>query len=218
MDANKQRNWTIIGIIAFLVVMIVVWLFSNVIGHNKVTYTLKVSPMDSTVTLDGKPIKAGQITVTKGTHELSGTRQYFTKATKQINTDNDLPDSTIFLILGADTPEAKQYIEDHVEEQTIREGASDTDVTKLNDVLHAKYPYITQLPHQTLDYSVDYHTNADKTITLDVTLNPVTNPADADSYKQELEDYKQEAIDYMKSVGVDLEKTKVTYDPDPARL
>jgi hypothetical protein len=74
------------------------------------------------------------------------------------------------------------------------------------------------LPRNTLDYILDYHVNDDNTITLDVTLNAIANPANTAAYKAELEEYKQDAIDYMKSVGVDFDKTKIIYTPDPAKL
>ncbi len=221
---SNRRTWTIIGIIAFCTVMLLVWLFNNVIGHDTTTYNFKVSPKDATVLLDGQPLKVqdGKFTVKNGTHTLTGTRKYFTKATKQISTDNDLPSTTIFLILGADSPEAKKYLDENPDEQNIREGASDTEATKINDKLHKDYPYITQLPYETTDFTVDYHTNGSNhtniTVSIDVTLNPTSTPETPDYYKQELADYKAEAISYMKSIGINTDKTDIKYDPDPARL
>jgi len=174
--------------------------------------------------LDGKPlqVKSGKFTVSNGTHTITGTRKYFTKATRQIDTNNDLPSTTIYLILGADTPEAKKYIDENPDEQNIREGASDTEATKINDKLHKDYPYITQLPYDTTDFTVDYHTNGsthkDITVTLDVTLKPTSNPGVPDYYKDELQTYKNEAIAYMKSIGINTDKADINYDPDPARL
>lgn len=218
MDSGKQRNLIIIGVFVFLAVVIGVWFVTNKVKPTSTTYTLKYSPMDATVLLDGQPVKAGKITVKNGTHTLTGKRQYFTDAKREIDTNNDLPDSTIFLILGADTPQAQQYLKDHPEEYDIREGASDNKVTKDNDALIAKYPFIQYLPHETLDYDIEYHTNENLTVELDVTLNPTTNPADTADYKSELEGYKKEALAYMTSNGIDTAKVKINWSPDPAKL
>ena len=218
MDSNKQRNLVIIGGIVFLVVVIGVWFFTNKVKPDTTSFTLAYSPVDATVTLDGQPVKAGTVVVKKGSHALVGTRKYFTKATREITTENDLPGTTIYLVLGADTPEAKKYVADHPEEGDIREGASDTQVTIDNDKLIKNYPFIQYLPHETLDYDIEYHTNKDLTVELDVTLNPVTNPADAASYKSELEDYQGEAIEYMKNNNMDPTKLKINWSPDPAKL
>jgi len=218
MDSGKQRNLMIIGIGVFLAVVIGVWYFTNQVKPTSTTFTLSYSPMDSTVLLDGQPVKAGKITVKNGSHTLSGKRQYFTDVTRTINTDNDIADSTIFLILSADTPEAQQYILDHPDEYKIREGASDTQVTKDNDQLIAKYPFVQYLPYETLDYDIEYHTNKDLTVELDVTLKPIANPADTGSYKDELEGYKKDALDYMTSNGIDPAKVKINWSPDPSKL
>jgi hypothetical protein len=218
MDNGKQRNLIIIGVFVFLAIVIGVWYFTNEVKPTTTTFTLSYSPMDATVLLDGQPVKAGKITVKNGKHTLSGKRQYFTDVTREINTDNDLPDSTIFLILSADTPEALQYIKEHPEEYDIREGASDTQVTKDNDAIIAKYPFVQYLPYETLDYDIEYHTNKDLTVELDVTLKPVTNPADTAAYKAELQDYQKEATDYMTSNGIDPSAIKVNWSPDPAKL
>jgi hypothetical protein len=218
MDSSKQRNLIMAGVIVFLLVIIGVWFFTNKVKPTTTSYNLQYSPKDATVLLDGQPVKAGTIKVKNGTHTLTGTRQYFTKATREIDTNNDLPGRTIYLILGADTPEAQKYLADHPEESDLREGASDTQVTIDNDKLITAYPYIQFLPHETLDYEINYHTNKDLTIGIDVTLKPTTNPADKESYKSELLDYQQEAKDYMNQQSIDTSKVTVTWSPDPAKL
>ncbi len=82
------------------------------------------------------------------------------------------------------------------------------------DALENQQPIVQYLPHETIDYKIDYTVNTDNSLTLNVTLYAILNRPDQESsYQAQLKQFKSEALNYIKSIGFDPAKYKITYTP-----
>lgn len=85
------------------------------------------------------------------------------------------------------------------------------------DLLERQQPFVQVLPHETTHYRVDYHPNADRTFSLEITLYAILNNADQlPAYTATLKQYKTEALDWIRSQGQDPAAFKTTYKPPMA--
>jgi hypothetical protein len=83
-----------------------------------------------------------------------------------------------------------------------------------------KYPILAKLPYETEEFKIDYQpaTSADgeKTIIINVELRSTINDSRlAAEYQQELVTHKQQALTWLKTNGVDPNKTYIQFSPDP---
>lgn len=106
--------------------------------------------------------------------------------------------------------------------------------TQLNrtDNVTRLYPILKYVPHETVDYKIDYKlltfgggendseesntqsvTKPVLTITLYATMN---RPDQASFYQQQLKDYKQEALKYLKDSGFNPTDLEIRYEPSEA--
>jgi len=214
--ANKKLF--IIGGVIVGVLLIVAMIVGFMKSANT-TVDLIVLPQDSKVTIDGQPSHAGTVSLKPGKHTLKATRQYFTDAKKDVDTENLSDGDKVYLMPSPDSAEAVQYLAEHPDIQEQREEAGSKEADAINQSINDKFPIVNNLPYETTDYVVNYSLNDTNTvISLQVTLKPISTPDDPTDYKDELTTYKQEAIDWMKSQNMDSSKAKITYTPDPSKL
>ncbi|HSE61790.1 MAG TPA: hypothetical protein VLA88_05865 [Candidatus Saccharimonadales bacterium] len=206
--ADKRLLFIVVGgVIALLLIVV---LISN--PPNKVTLDVAVVPSDATLTVDGKEVRAGKISLDKGKHTFKGTRQDFQEATKEIDTATWNKAETVYIILGANSDAAKQWMLDHPEDQMTLERNASGEVTKAQDQLTDKYPILSSLPRETLEYKIDYTTDADKNVTFTITIyTPTPTPDNQARVQKEYEINKQKALDWMRLEHLDPDKEKITF-------
>lgn len=98
--------------------------------------------------------------------------------------------------------------------------------------LQETYPIVAHLPHETLEYKIDYvvpnyaapETEGNQEITsediqplkLEIELYAIRNrPEQYDEYKKQLRRYKDKALQYIRSLGFNPKDYDIRYNPDP---
>ena len=208
--AGKQKFLIIISavVILALIVLGVMYFFQNV---DKVSLTVKALPEDSILTVDDIATKPGNITVQKGKHTLKAKRQYFTDAVQEIDTSNINTAETIFLLPAPDSQEAINWLNSNPEVQKQREAAGASQAAATSENMKDKYPFLDQLPRRTLGYSINYSLDANLNISFQITIFPRARAKQDGTYDTEVAQYKAQAIDFLKQIGVDTDKAKITY-------
>lgn len=214
--SKRQRIILIIAAIltlgALIFAAIVTW-NTVVPPSNGVNVNVQALPNDSHITLDGKTINAGKTFLATGTHTFKATRQYFTDATQIVHTQDLKNNQNIYLMPSPDSEQAKQYLIDHPDIQRQREAVGGVIETQKAKQFSGDNPIVTQLPHNTIDYTISYSVDDKNNLSFNITLNPYAKPDDPVHYKQQYDDFKQEALDWLKSNNVDVTRYPITYDP-----
>lgn len=212
---HQNRRLLIIGIVLLFGIAFLVWYFTSG-GGAKIKTEIYVAPSDSTVTMDGKPIKAGPVSIKKGKHTFTASRQYFESVTKNIDTASLTGTKTIYLGLRPNDPRGQAFLDAHPEEMMRYERISGAEFSALQDKLMKDYPITTQLPYQTVDYKIDYDVSKDKQdiVFLVKFFMPNALTPGSNLYNKELLRLKAEALKYLKDNGVDTNKAKITFTPD----
>lgn len=212
---KRNQLLLIIGSVVFIFLIFLIWFLVGGPG-SKVTVEIYPVPSDATITMDGKPVQAGKISVAKGKHSFAASRQYFEGITKEVDTDNLSDSKTIYLALYPNSPEGREFLDHNPDEQLRYERVAGADFSALQEKLLEDYPVTTELPYKTVDYKIDYDINEEQDVVFIVTFNPpnALTPG-SDLYKEELRRFKNEALTYLKSKGIDTSKTTITFSPDP---
>jgi len=176
-------------------------------------------PSDAQVTMDGKPIKAGDTTILSGKHTFVATRQYFKTVIVEMDT-KDLNDAkTVYLALYPEGAEGKAYLAAHPDEQLRYERISGADFSALQEKIYNDFPVTADLPYQTTDFKIDYDiTKEGQNLVYLVSLYPIAAAPGSDLYKQQLVQYRDEALAWLASKGVDTSTADIRYAPDPDGL
>lgn len=210
------RRRTIRYVLIGIVVLAAVWVIALALSRaGKVPVTLVVSPPDSTVTIDGKPAKAGKIYLNKGKHTLKATRKYFSNYIKTIDTATLEKDATIYLLPAPNSPEADAYINSHPEDVQIRAIAGGKEYTDTVEKTNREYPVLTKLPVDAIDYTIDYSVDEQQNVVFEVTLIPVGTSPGSDLYIAQLKEFKALALAWLTKEGVDIKKANISITPDP---
>jgi hypothetical protein len=218
MDPKQTNRKRLVIIIAIISAILFLVLSIILTAKEEVAIEVFVVPSDSQVTMDGKPINAGQISVSPGEHKFAATRQHFGSVEKEINT-RELDSRTVYLALYPNTPEGEAFLESNPDERLRYERISGAEFSALQNKLLSDYPITTKLPYQTLDYKIDYDVTKEKEVVFLVNFYiPQALTPGSEAYKQELQRLKTEVISYLESEGVDTSKTKIEYSPDPESL
>jgi hypothetical protein len=194
-------------------------IFSSLRHRGETAIEIAVAPSDSMITVDNQPSKPGKVYLKPGKHTIKASRQYFTDVSKVVDTKSLKPDQTIYLLPGADSPEAIKWLNDHPEELARRESIGSAQTAANAEVVEKKYPFIKDLPHRTLDYKIDYSLSGeDYKISFQITFYPVAVTPGTSEYKQQLLQYQQAALKYLKDQGIDTKTANISYSPDPNKL
>ncbi len=221
MVQNQRKLIIILFITAFIIGALFLLL-----KPKRLQVTVTAIPNDSTITLGGKTIKNGKVTLTPGIHVLKASRQYFDAHSVTIDTAKiDSPKQTIYLLPKANSPEARQWLIDHPTIQQEIERVGGINAARVRQQLISDYPILTSLPHETLDYKISYSTGIDpkdysiipaQKVSFIVTLYPIADPASNNAdYKQQLKEYKNKALKYLKDNDIDPIKETITFSPNP---
>lgn len=210
MNPQKQKQILLLAAAVFIVVTVFLILLS-LQAKGGVKVTLAAQPSDSTITVDGGEVSAGEYTLAKGAHTIKATRQYFTDAVKKVNTADLKDGQVITLMPSPDSPEALQWLLEHPDVQMEREAAAGAQAAELKQSINEKYPVLKNLPYETLRYKISYSMDG-QNVSFQVTLYPL-NGSDRDLYKQTLKEYKQQALDYLENQGVNTKTTTITFTP-----
>lgn len=215
---TKSRRIFILGVAVLFGLLFFIWFF--LFGPGKrANIEIFVAPSDSKVTMDGKPIKAGKVSVKPGKHKFAATREHFSSVEKEADTATLGGTKTIYLGLPPADAEGKAYLASHPEEQARYERISGADFSTTQDKIHSEYPVIEKLPYQTVDYKIDYDVTQDKNVEFLIKFYPpnAVTPG-SDLYKQYLLRLKDEALNYLRDQHVDTSKATIKYDPDISSL
>lgn len=214
----RDKRFIALCATAIVVVLVVIWGVSALQHRGKTGYNLVVLPNDSTVTLDGKKIKPGKIYVTAGKHKLVAERELFDTVTLDFEAPKLSNKENINLLPKATSLQALKWLQDHQAIAEAREEILGKESAKDQKRISDQYPYLSQLPHETLNFRVDYQ-QTDGGPTFQVKLFAILNrPSDFPQYQQDLQTYKKEALDYMKSIGINTDGATIQYTPDPEKL
>jgi hypothetical protein len=212
---NKNLKLGLVLLGALVAIILGFNLISYIQHRGQAAVRVEVLPSDSSLTVDGKNTASGKIYLVKGTHRLVASKPDFDNDIKNINTD-DIPASTIvYMLPGANSQAAKQWLLHHPDVQKQREAAGGAEAERLQTLLTKKYPIISQLPKENLHYKIDYSVDSDQKFSLTITTYGIINgPSDYDKYIQQTKTYKKEALDFLKQNGVDPNTYPITYIPN----
>ncbi len=211
----RNRRILAVGGVVLVIIALLAWYFTAGSGA-KLKTEIFVVPSDTKVTMDGKPIETGPVTIRKGKHIFKATRQYFGDVTKNVDTATLTGSKTIYLALAPNDPRGEAYLDAHPEERDRYERVSGAAFSALQDKLVNDFPITTKLPYQTIDYKIDYDVTKDKqdiTFLVKIFMPNALRPG-TDPYNKELLRLKNEALNYLKKNGVDTEKAKITFTTD----
>jgi len=208
-DQKRKLVVIVAGVCAFILGL---YFLTSLISSDSIGLTVEAIPEDSTITLDGKQISAGKVSVTKGKHTFTVSRQLFETTTKTIDTDAIDPKSTIYLVPAATSDEAKAYLAQHPEIGQKAEEAGGQEFDADQKMLDKKYPILDELPYLTSHFKVDYSLDSNQVISFQVTLFPTGNPNEPGSgYKEDYDKFKAEALEYLSSKKINTQKTSITF-------
>lgn len=100
--------------------------------------------------------------------------------------------------------------------------------------LQETYPIVSHLPHETLEYKIDYTVpnyaapeteegqeiadDSVQPLELEIELYAIRNrPEQHDRYKKQLRRYRDKALEYIRSLGFDPNDYDIRYNPDPSQ-
>jgi hypothetical protein len=115
----------------------------------------------------------------------------------------------------ANSAAAKQWLLQHPDVQQQREAAGGAEADRIRNLLINKYPIISKLPYENLDFKIDYTLDSKNDLSFTITLYAILNrPSQYDQYRQQLQQYKGEALTYLKDNGIDPSKFSIKYIPN----
>ena len=150
-----------------------------------------------------------------GKHTLRATREFFDPSSQAIDTRDQYFVNPVYLLPGASSAQALQWLQDHPEVQAKREEAGGLVDQQTRQRLNRKYPVLQRLPVNNSHYKIDYSIDDNEHISFIITLYAIiNNPNQYDEYKAQLLSYKSEAVQFLKKNGIDTAKVTITYSPE----
>lgn len=219
MDRVKRFK-TVSYLVAIVIIAVVVWQIAVYVGHRgMVGVNIQAVPSDSTLKIDGQPSRLGRVYLKVGTHKLLASRQYFDDDIKTINTSDITKGEIIYMLPAPNSAQAKFYLLEHPDIQKQREAAGGVEAQRIQALLLKKYPVIAKLPHETLDFKVDYSLDPTQKLSLVITTYAIINgPSDYRQYLSQTKQFRQEALDFLKKNGVEANTYPISYIPDGPNL
>lgn len=187
---------------------------SGGLDKNSIRIKVAISPSEATFFVDGKKTKPGTVALKKGRiHTLVAKLQYFTDSTATVNPATYNTAETVYLSPLPDSKKAQDWLFQHPEAQQEREALAGAREAAGQEALVAKYPFLTDLPYNNLDYIVGYGTKSDGTVIFHIViLMPNAVVPGTPEYDQLYAQSKSEANDYLIAHNVDPTKVEVTYE------
>jgi len=213
---NKRPLIIVAVILAIIIAVIVVISIFSIQQSKYITINVQAVPVDSQITLDGKPIAAGEIRLKPGEHTLIANHIYFTDDIQIIDTSKLQSGLTIYLLPKADTPEAKQWQIDHPIGGELSESVGSYISIQRANTAYELYPQLRNLPYKALNFEISYNFDLDYNLTYYIKLFPYSSPDDVKSYDYQLATYKLQALEFLTRLGVDVSSAKIQYTPEKA--
>ncbi|HSW66025.1 MAG TPA: hypothetical protein VLI54_02720 [Bacillota bacterium] len=210
MEPKQKRLLLITGGAVFGLFILIA--FVSLLAGHSITVNVVAIPEDSSISLDGKTIKAGKVRMSRGEHTLTATRQFFDKATRKINTADIDTAQPLYILPIPKSPSAIDYLTKNPKVQQQRESAGGIISIQNQQIITKKYPIVGNLPYKTLDFRIDYSLDDEYNLSLTITTFPIAvQSEDAARYNADVSRYKQEALAYLQSQKVDTSKVSITY-------
>lgn len=212
------RNKRALTVLALLIVVAIFisWGGISYFQHRgKVGVTVAVLPEDSILKIDGNVIKPGSVHLEPGTHTLTASREGFDDDTEVINTDDIEPDQVIYLLPAPKTAEAFALLNDTQGLQQEREAAGGSEAARIQELLEKKYPIITKLPYETINYKIGYGLEEGNKLVFYIDLYAIINhPDQYAEYKKQLKQYRDEALQYLTKNNINPAEFDIIYTPE----
>lgn len=152
---KKQRIILIVAVVIF-VIMIAIGLGGSVLQSQMGKLVVTSIPDDSTVTLDGKPIKSNGTTYTQpGKHTIKATRNQFKDQTQNFSIVSGETKAFNFYMLS-DGDAGHQWLKDHPDQASAIEGYYGTQIFNKATALYENNVILQQLPVIDNTYRIDY--------------------------------------------------------------
>ena len=211
-----KKTYIIIAVIVAAVVALFLLFGSSSLVVNKrdpskVYIKIVVIPLDTSVTLDGKKVSSGENAISKGQHTLVASRQYFDTITKIINTKDLKNDDSVYLVPGASSKAAQDWLTAHPGVQAQREQYSSLEYDRQQSSVTTDNPILTQLPYQTPAYKVDYSIAADNTVSFQVTVYPLVDSQTGVIDTSQIVPIELQAKAFLSKNGVNTDKANIQF-------
>jgi len=199
---NRRRNFIIC--IILLIVVFAVWQIMIAVSHRgKLLVTIKVSPSDALVSIDGNRTRSKQVYVTPGKHIFEGKRKYFGDYSTSWEVSPETVSKPVILLLEASSPQAQEYLTNHPKEQSLREALGGQLANIQGEEAIKNTPLVTQLPFIDLEYRIDYGPSLkspDDPTAISITITSTSEVS------------KQDALDWIRFKGFDPNKLEIIYE------
>ncbi len=213
---KSQKKLLFISIAVFMGLIIFLALVNTVTRQGKVEIEVAIAPDDAKLTIDDKITKPGKVLLNEGEHTFKVSRPPLSDSIRKINT-KDIKGQVVYLVPQADTEEGTKWLVDSnnqkVQEQLQKVG--DDGASQEQDILNKKYPYLNELPHESINFQIDYGLDPNNNISFQITLLPYVSRTKPEAFKQQLKDFKAEALEWLKVLVGDTSKYEITFTPDP---
>lgn len=212
----NKRLVLVIGVVLVVVIAIIASILFLIRRDETLVINIMAVPEDSQITLDGQPISAGQVKLSSGLHTLKATHIYFTDDVQEIDTKNLSENQTIYLLPGADSPEAQQWMIDHPISNELKESVGSYISIERANTIYSRNPEIKQLPYTSVNFKISYDFDTNYNLTYFIDLYPYSPASETKNYDYQLKKFKQEALDFLKNIDVDIDKAVIKFNPEKA--
>jgi len=203
MDQPTTQKRLVILAILFVSVLFILFIFTLLRHRSDAAVEVVTLPPDSTLTVDGKKTKAGTLYLTKTTHILKVSRQFFTPLTRTIDFATYDHSQTLYMMPLPKSPQAIKYLADHPAIEAQREAAGDQQAANAQQQL-SKNKLIGLLPYSGPGgtYMVDYGTLTQQDGTQKVTIYIESNTSQD----------KQAALTWITDQKIDPKTLTIVYE------
>jgi hypothetical protein len=145
----------IMPILVLLLVGAVVWL-GFLIARPRANVQIITNPHPAIVTIDGaKKVSRGTLYLSPGSHTLTASYEGFASKSLTFSITKGKPLQAVFL-LTPNSAAGKQYLKDNPGEQSEREQLGGEQYDTDSATIRRIYPILSLLPHQGIDFAVNY--------------------------------------------------------------
>lgn len=193
---NKNKLLVAGSILLFLFVVLITLSFTQ----SSKNLSIEVAPDSADLTLDGKKISSGDISVSVGSHTIKASMAGFGTVTKKVDVSTKIV--SVALLLDPTTQEGLDFLKSHPKEQLHRESIGGKNTEDRAREIAKKTPLIKYLPFIDREFRIDYGASAN---------NRADTTASAIYVTYYSASGKQQAIDWIKFKGFDPNLLELFY-------
>lgn len=146
------RPIIITAVVALLTLITIVLIHALV---NSSTIYILVAPQSSTIHIDNHLVKNGNIKVTPGKHTVTTEKDGFEKQIVEVEAKSG-ETSNVFVVLNSNSDSTANWYNENQEDAALREKIVGKDYNITSQEYERDFPIITQLPYETMNYTIDY--------------------------------------------------------------